>query len=212
MKAFRRALRKTPFYGAYKALGHYPDYWYWKLRGEPWRTPHIVKQRAVVEYAERYALRTLVESGTYYGEMIAAVHHRFTQIYSVEFDATLAQRAQQKFARWPQVHVEQGDSEAFIERLLPILQSPVLFWLDAGYYGWAGAIGDRDRLVNELRAILRDREKRHVILMDDAHGLSGENGAPTLEQLQSMLAEELRGHEVEVRHNILRITPVKIDS
>ena len=212
MKAFRHALRKTPFYGAYKALGHYPDYWYWKLRGEPWRTPHIVKQRTVVEYAERYALRTLVETGTYYGEMIAAVHDRFAQIYSVEFDPALAARAQQKFARWAHVHVEYGDSQAFIEHLLPTLQAPTLFWLDAGYYGWAGAVGDRHRLVNELRAILCDREKRHVLLMDDAHGLSGQNGAPTLEQLKAILAEELRGRDVQVRHNILRIAPVKIDS
>jgi hypothetical protein len=212
MKAFRRALRKTPFYGAYKALGHYPDYWYWKLRGEPWRTPHIVKQRAVLEYAERFGLRMLVETGTYYGEMITAVHDRFDRIESVEFDAALAARAQEKFGRWPHVHVVHGDSQAFIERLLPTLQSPALFWLDAGYYGWAGAIGDRDRLVNELRVIVRDGEKRHVILMDDAHGLSGQNGAPTPEQLQSRLAEELRGRAVEVKHNILRITPIKIDS
>ena len=212
MKAFRRALRKTPFYGAYKALGHYPDYWYWKLRGEPWRTPHIVKQRAVVEYAERFALRMLVETGTYYGEMIAAVHGRFAQIHSVEFDPALAARAQQKFARSRHVQVAQGDSQAFIERLLPTLQSPALFWLDAGYYGWAGVVGERDRLVNELRAILCDREKQHVILMDDAHGLSGQNGAPTLEQLKATLAEELRRRDVQVRHNILRITPAKIDS
>src|ERR1035441_2721680 len=29
LKAFRRLLQRTPVYGAYKALGHYPDYWYW---------------------------------------------------------------------------------------------------------------------------------------------------------------------------------------
>ena len=29
-------------YGAYKALGHYPDYWYWILRGRPQRSPHLL--------------------------------------------------------------------------------------------------------------------------------------------------------------------------
>jgi hypothetical protein len=71
MKAFRKFLQRTPFYGAYKALGHYPDYWYWQLRGRPIRSPHLLKQRTVRQYADRYGLRVLVETGTYYGEMVA---------------------------------------------------------------------------------------------------------------------------------------------
>ena len=35
MKAFRKLLARTPFYGVYKALAHSPDYWYGKLRGKP---------------------------------------------------------------------------------------------------------------------------------------------------------------------------------
>ena len=31
MKAFRKFLQRTPFYGLYKSAGHYPDYWYWQL-------------------------------------------------------------------------------------------------------------------------------------------------------------------------------------
>ena len=61
MKAFRKLLQRTPLYGAYKALGHYPDYWYWKLRGQPIRSPHLLKQHTVRDHAERFGLRTLVE-------------------------------------------------------------------------------------------------------------------------------------------------------
>src|SRR5215471_17936424 len=100
MKALRRMLQRTPFYGAYKALGHYPDFWYWKLRGEPVRSPHLVKQRTVREYADRYKLRVLVETGTYYGEMVAAMKNHFAEVYSVEYVPELAHRAQKKFARW----------------------------------------------------------------------------------------------------------------
>jgi len=76
LKAFRKLLARTPFYGVYKSLGHYPDYWYWKLRGEPIRSPHLLKQRTVREYAQRYGLRVLVETGTYYGEMVDAMRSR----------------------------------------------------------------------------------------------------------------------------------------
>jgi hypothetical protein len=206
MRAFRKLLARTPFYGLYKAAGHYPDFWYWKLRGEPIRSPHLVKQRAVLEYAQRFGLRQLVETGTYYGEMVAAMRTRFDAIYSVEFDHALAVRATQKFARWPHIHILEGDSQIKVPELLQKLDKPTLFWLDAGYYGWAGLQGDKQRLTTELESVLGHRIKEHVILMDDARGLSGQNGSPTVEQLKQRIAQQFPGRAVEVKHDILRIT------
>jgi hypothetical protein len=206
LKAFRKALQRTPFYGVYKALGHYPDYWYWQLRGQPLRSPHLLKQRTVYENAQRYGLRVLVETGTYYGEMVAAMKKRFDAIYSVEFDSELALRAQKKFARWPHIHIMHGDSQRLMPEILQALDQPALFWLDAGYYGWAGLQGDRQRLTTELEAILEHRIQ-HVILMDDARGLNGKNGAPTVEELKQRIAGQFPGRAVEVKHDILRIRP-----
>lgn len=207
MKAFRKFLQHTPFYGLYKAAGHYPDYWYWKLRGEPVRSPHLVKQRTVREYGRRFGLRVLVEAGTYYGEMVAAMKHRFAEIYSVEYDHALAVRAQNKFSRLPHIHIVEGDSQKAIPEIVRSLKKPALFWLDAGYYGWAGLQGDKQRLTTELDAILHDKRYEHVILMDDARGLNGENGAPTVAQLTQRIEAEFPQRTVEVKHDILRITP-----
>ncbi|HZU29603.1 MAG TPA: hypothetical protein VFB79_00715 [Candidatus Angelobacter sp.] len=212
MKAFRRFLARTPFYGVYKSLGHYPDYWYWKLRGQPVRSPHLLKQRTVRDYAQRYGLRVLVETGTYYGEMVAAMKSRFAEIYSVEFDSVLAQRAAKKFSRWPHIHILQGDSQQVVPRLLQSLKEPTLFWLDAGYYGWAGLQGNKQRLTSELEAVLRHSIQTHVILMDDARGLNGQNGAPTVDQLKQQIAAEFPGRSAEVKYDILRITPASIKS
>ena len=205
LKAFRKFLAGTPFYGVYKSLGHYPDYWYWQLRGRPVRSPHLLKQRTVLEYARRYGLRTLVETGTYYGEMVAAMRRHFDQIYSVEFDHALANRAQRKFSHDRHIHIIEGDSQTAVPELLKSLTRPALFWLDAGYYGWAGLQGDRRRLTSELEAILRHPLKGHVILMDDARGLNGQNGAPTVPELQQRIEAEFPGRQVEVRFDILRI-------
>ena len=207
MKAFRKFLQRTPIYGLYKSLGHRPDYWYWKLRGEPERSPHLLKQGAVREYAERYGLRVLVETGTYYGEMVAAMRNRFDEIHSVEFDSRLAQRAQKKFSRWPHIHIWEGDSQRMIPELLRSLRQPALFWLDAGYYGWAGLQGDKQRLTTELEAILSHPVAGHVVLMDDARGLNGQNGSPTVQQLKQRIESRFPGRFVEVKHDILRITP-----
>jgi hypothetical protein len=207
LKALRKFLQRTPFYGLYKSLGHYPDYWYWKLRGEPERSPHLVKQRAVLEYAGRYGLSVLVETGTYYGEMVAAMKNHFEEIHSVEYDSRLARRAQKKFSGHSHIHIHEGDSQQVVPEILRSLRRPALFWLDAGYYGWAGLQGDKRRLTSELEAILAHPVAGHAILMDDARGLNGLNGAPTVAELTARIQSAFPGRKVEVKHDILRITP-----
>jgi hypothetical protein len=205
MRAFRKLLQRTPFYGLYKALGHYPDYWYWQLRGKPVRSPHLLKQRTVREYAQRYQLRVLVETGTYYGEMVAAMKQDFDRIYSIEYDSQLAQRATKKFSRHAHIKILEGDSQQVVPELLKTISQPALFWLDAGYYGWAGLHGNQQRLTTELEAILRHPLKGHVILMDDARGLNGEKGAPTVAELKQRIESEFPERQVEVGYDILRI-------
>ena len=203
----RSLLKQLPIYAAFKQLGHYPDYWYWKLRGEPRRIPHVIKQRAVLEYAAKFHLTTLVETGTYYGEMIAAVTNRFRRIYSIELDRDLALRAQQRFRNQGHVEILEGDSQKVVPQLLRQINERCLWWLDAGYCGWVGEIGNPNRLGSEFKAILDDRRFPHVILMDDADGINGEGGSPTLEQLVAMIEQNYPDRRVEVARNIIRTTP-----
>ena len=207
LKALRKLLARTPLYGAYKALGHYPDYWYWNLRGRPVRSPHLVKQRAVLEYARRYKLRTLIETGTYYGEMVAAVKDQFDQLYSIEFDPELARRAIKRFAGDPRVDILEGDSQKVLPELLKAISQPALFWLDAGYWGWANLARDPQRLSVEVEAALAHPVQGHVVLMDDARMLDGRNGAPTYDELRSRIAARYPDRRVELLHDIIRITP-----
>jgi hypothetical protein len=203
----RSLLKQLPIYAGFKQLGHYPDYWWWQLRGKPRRIPHVVKQRTVIEYAQRFGLTTLAETGTYYGEMIAAVAHRFRRIYSIELDPRFARLAQDRFRRHSHVEIIQGDSQSAVPMLLQRLNERSLWWLDAGYYGWSGDFGNPNRLGSELNAILADRIPDHVILMDDADGVNGQAGAPTLEELTASIESSYPNRRVEVAHNILRITP-----
>jgi hypothetical protein len=205
LKAFRRLLQRTPLYGAYKALGHYPDYWYWILRGRPLRSPHLLKQRVVREYGDRFGLKTLVETGTYYGEMVAAMKGRFDHIYSVEFVPELAARAQRKFERDRHIQIFCGDSRVVMPEVLALLEAPALFWLDAGYYGWVGKQGDQRRLSAELEMILR-HPFRHVILLDDARGLTGRDGVPSVDDVKASVESNFPQRNVEVAYDIMRIT------
>jgi len=198
-------LQRTLVYGAYKALGHYPDYWYWILRGRPARSPHLLKQKVVRQYGEEFRLKTLVETGTYYGEMVAAMKHRFDRIYSIEYDEGLAERVTKKFARYPHVRIFCGDSRIVMPEVLALLNGPALFWLDAGYYGWVGKQGDQQRLSAELQMIL-SHPYPHIVLLDDARCLTGQNGIPTVNEVQSYIETKFPGRRVAVEDDILRIT------
>jgi hypothetical protein len=205
LKAFRRLLERTPLYGAYKAAGHYPDYWYWILRGRPERSPHLLKQKVVRAYGEKFRLTTLVETGTYYGEMVAAMKNRFERIYSIESVPALAERAAKKFARSPQVRIFCGDSRVVMPEVLALLDGQALFWLDAGYYGWIGKRGDPQRLSAELEMILSHRF-RHVILLDDARGLTGRDGVPSIGDVKAHVESRFSDRQVEVEDDIMRVT------
>jgi hypothetical protein len=181
-------MQRMPFYGAYKSLSHYPDYWYWKLRRHPVRSPHLLKQRTVIEYARKFGLRTLVETGTYYGEMVAAVRNNFDRVYSIEYDPALAQRAVRRFERDPRIRILEGDSAVVLPELLKSLTAPALFWLDAGYWGWDQLHRDPERLSAEVEAIL-----------------NGQNGALTFAEFQSRVAARFPGRSIELRHDIVRI-------
>lgn len=205
LRAFRRLLQRTPFYGVYKAAGHYPDYWYWILRGRPSRSPHLLKQKVVREYGERFALKTLVETGTYYGEMVAAMKGRFDRIYSIEFVPELADRAKRKFARDPHVQLFCGDSRVVMPEVLTLLKGPALFWLDAGYYGWVGIRTNEQRLSAELEMIL-SHPFPHMILLDDARGLTGRDGIPSVDDVKNYVESKFPQRSVEVKYDIMRIT------
>jgi hypothetical protein len=207
LNAFRRLLRRSPFYSAYKSLSHYPDYWYWKLRINPIRSPHLLKQRTVREYGAKYGLRTLIETGTYYGEMVSAMKNNFEKIYSIEYDPGLARSARQKFERDSHIHILEGDSAVVLPGLLKSISQPALFWLDAGYWGWENLRRDPQRLSVEVESILDHAVKGHVVLMDDARCLNGENGALSLAEFESRVLARFPAQAVEVKHDMVRITP-----
>jgi hypothetical protein len=211
MKSLRKFLQRTPFYSAYKSIFHYPDYWYWKLRPPPKRPPHLVKQRALLEYSRKYSLRTLVETGTYYGEMVAALRTQFDRIDSVESVPELAGAATRKFQSHPHVRILEGESQIVIPTILQSLTAPAIFWLDAGYYKWDGLPRNKQRLAMELEAIFSDRVGGHVVLIDDADTLEfrmGESPVPrNAAELEANLSAAFPARRVEIRDNIVRITP-----
>lgn len=190
-----------------KRLGQRVDYLWWILRGRPARSPHLLKQMTVLATAKAYNLDTLVETGTYYGEMVAAMRKHFRSISTIEFDSRFYALARSMFAKYPHIRLLHGDSAMWIPKLLMDIHEPCLFWLDGGYFIWDAKEGSNNRLMTEIDAILSHPVKGHVVLLDDARGLNGTHGTPRLEDFIRTIQEKYPERRIEVRHDIVRFYP-----
>jgi hypothetical protein len=192
--------RDSIFFEPYKRMAFQGEYIWWRLRGSPRpKVPHIIKQRALAEFAERFDLHVMVETGTNLGNMINAHKHRFCEIYSIELDKWLAERAKRKFVKDPNIHLYQGDSGAVLPTIIPQIKEPALFWIDAHW----GAIDAPVK--KELQCIFRHPVRNHVLLIDDARYFDGHGDYCSIEELRQQAAREYPGSVVEVQDDIIRI-------
>jgi glycosyltransferase involved in cell wall biosynthesis len=178
----------------------------WVERGRPARPPHAIKVQTLKDYARRFSLARLVETGTYRGDMIEACRDTFDSIVSIELSAPLFESARARFATDPAVTILQGDSGEVLPRVLASVREPALFWLDAHYSGGSTAKGAAfTPIYRELEAILAHPADGHVVLVDDAADFVGEEDYPTVEQLRQFVKERRPGHRFEIADDIIRI-------
>ena len=179
----------------------------WEDTGHPVPPPHLVKQRALLEYAKRYGLRVLVETGTYYGDMVAAMKTHFDRIYSIELSAALYKLDVRRFRGERNIALIEGDSGVEIDKIINELKTPALFWLDGHYSGGNTARGEKDSPISEeLHAVLSQGVK-HVILIDDARDFGFSPAYPTIEELSELVKAKREDFSVRVKNGIIRIAP-----
>jgi len=141
----------------------------WNLRGKPVPPPHAVKQRIVKHYQKEFRPKILIETGTYLGDMVAAVESCFTEVYSIELSPELYERARARFSMRAGVHIMLGDSSEVLPVILEKISEPCLFWLDGHFSGGITAQGKLNYpILEELAQIRRHGIRNHVILIDDA--------------------------------------------
>ena len=193
----------SPLMGLYnRVLGRYTTK-RWQRSGMSFPTPHVVKQSVLNHHRQQHQLATLVETGTYLGDMVDAQKTKFDRIISVELSPELAQLAQQRFRRQPHIQILSGDSARVLHQLTPTLTAPALFWLDGHYSGGVTAKGDTEcPIFDELDAIFR-HNRNHIILIDDARLFVGKQDYPTMAELTAYVARRDNRYSVTVKDDII---------
>jgi FkbM family methyltransferase len=176
----------------------------WRRAGSPVPPPSVYKQMVVGAYGRRYRLKTLVETGTYYGDMVEAQRRRFGRIISIELSRDLHRLAVDRFANARNVAVLEGDSGELLRHVLADRQEPCLFWLDGHYSEGVTARGDLETpILKELDAIL-SHDRRDVVLVDDARCF-GQGDYPSIEGIAEMVADRRPEWSVSVADDVIRI-------
>jgi hypothetical protein len=181
---------------------------HWIDAGMPIPPPGPFKRNLVREYAATYKLKTLVETGTLYGQLLAACKDIFPRMYSIELDKSLYLRAQKRFSRNPQITILNGDSAVELPKVIAQLKEPALFWLDAHYSGGVTARSALETpIVQELDLIFASAPRPMVILIDDARAFDGSHDYPTVDYVT--MRARAQGYFCIVRNDVIRITPTE---
>ena len=170
--------------------------------------PQFLKQRIIKTYTKKYNLQILIETGTYLGTTVDATKNVFLKIYSIELDRRLYQRAKNKFSKFKNIQIIQGDSSIILPKLLKKIKVPCLFWLDAHFSKGITARGRKDTPIwEELTAILNHKIKNHLILIDDADSFSGKNDYPSILQVKKIVLKKGNYYLLRIKDNIIILTP-----
>jgi hypothetical protein len=169
------------------------------------------KQKALLALAKTYGLRILVETGTYFGDTIDSLQRDFEKIISIELSQSLFEQAKARFSHVPHVNLFCGDSGQILKSVLPTLDKPTLFWLDAHYSGGVlrggfSARGDVDTpIIAELGHILSSSPNKHVIVIDDAHLFGIDPAYPTIKELNKFIHSWDHSIKIIINNNMIYV-------
>lgn len=181
----------------------------WERRGRPLPPPHVVKQSIIRSYQQKYKLDTLIETGTFRGEMLLALRKDFQKLYSIELSVELYNQCADKLSSYSNIILYHGDSCNILPKLVNELYEPGLFWLDSHYSGGITTKGEAETPIMKELEIVMGSDMDHVLLIDDARcfGHADHPEYPTLDQVKDYLQKSRSNYKIEVEYDIIRVEP-----
>jgi hypothetical protein len=177
----------------------------WQRTARP-PAPLEVKAQIIRHYAAKYGLRNFIETGTFFGDMLAALRNDFDALTTIELDVALAARATQRFAEEPKITVIQGDSARVLPALLATLKQPALFWLDGHFSGGVTAKGETDTpIIAELNHLFAAAQRDHVVLIDDARLFGSATEYPSLDAIETLVRTHRAEWAMTVETDLIRL-------
>lgn len=165
------------------------------------------KREVLRDYQKASGYDLFIETGTADGNTLHYLADYYKRLFSVEVGLDFYENAVRRMVDKPNATVIYGDSSKVLEWLLPTLDPPAVFWLDAHYNGRGNG---RNPIQQELLHVFH-RKKPHWILIDDAREFGADPAYPTMEWVEEFLYQEMIhgscNYKFTVEDDIMRIVP-----
>ena len=128
-----------------------------------------------------FGCRTIVESGTYFGQSTKYFSSHFDKVFSIELSDKLFTYSKKKFSKKVNIFLFQGDSAVELPKILRLLGQPTVFYLDAHASGGVTQQGQEPSPVKSELDVISEFKflNKSLILLDDARGFDGSNSYPS---------------------------------
>ena len=172
--------------------------------------PHAVKMRILRSWLPDAAEMTFVETGTYRGDTVLALHHVFKRVISIEINPALHELAKSRTAAAQNIDLVLGDCVVELPKILSNLGGRAAFWLDGHWSGGVTGRGDMDDpILVSLNQIGSHPNKTHVLFIDDARTFQGGNSVPDLVEVLSAIRAINADYSIRVHNDIIVAVPNK---
>lgn len=182
-----------------------------KTTGTVFTRPLSQKEKAqeLIACAKKNKCKTLIETGTYKGDTIAACNNFFENLYSIELSPELYTISKKRFEGVNKIKILHGNSTTILPEIIRAAKGPILYWLDAHYSGGETACGEVESpIIQELDIILK-QPGNNYILIDDARCFTGKSGYPKIGFIKKILKEHNRESNAQyilsVKNDIIKI-------
>jgi len=158
---------------------------------------HYYKRKRIIRIKEEYQCTTLIETGTFYGQMTHAMAGIFEKVISIEISSKLAIGNQKQFQAYPNITILHGDSSQLLSQAIALSSGKILFWLDGHYSGKGTGIGQEiSPILRELDAIAISGITEYCLIIDDRRLFENGTDYPEVGILLNKLRELSPTYEV----------------
>lgn len=181
------------------------------LRGGYPLPPQSVKLAVIRHSIPNPHPHVFVETGTYFGDTVAAIKDMYSNVISIEVDEALYKKACIRFAADKNVHIVHGDCARELPAILASLNEPAVFWLDGHYSGGETGKGEiEDPILISLKQIAASPIRGHVIFIDDARTFDGREGHPDISEVLNCIKKIDSRYIIRVQSDIIVATVVPV--
>jgi hypothetical protein len=180
-------------------MGHFLDLY--RLATFKFSNPHsYTKFRAINSLRKQVGAKTLIETGTYLGVTTKRCAPMFENVYTIELDQDLAEKAKAFLGLKTNVRVVQGDAlECLPEILAKEEVRECLIFLDGHFSGGVTACGEMpEPAIEELDIIAKFKDKVSSIIIDDFRLFGTEPGFPSKGSLFDAIENKFSEFSVSV--------------